>query len=55
MHGMKQADEKEKEEIREELKELVPSDELHCLPTFRVVKGDPVGRFSGLTGRRART
>ena len=42
MHGMKQADEKEKEEIREELKELVPSDELHCLPAFRVVQGDPV-------------
>ena len=42
MHGVKQESEKGKEEIREELKELVPSDELHCLPTFRVVAGDPV-------------
>jgi nucleotide-binding universal stress UspA family protein len=24
------------------LKELVPSDEMHCLPTFREVAGDPV-------------
>jgi nucleotide-binding universal stress UspA family protein len=40
-HGKKPVGEREKEAITEEMQELIPAGELHCLPVFRVVNGDP--------------
>jgi nucleotide-binding universal stress UspA family protein len=30
------------EAIKEEMQELIPAGDLHCLPTFRVANGHPV-------------
>ncbi|MGA2428418.1 MAG: universal stress protein [Candidatus Acidiferrum sp.] len=41
-HGRNPVGEREMEAIKEEMQELIPAGDLHCLPTFRVANGHPV-------------
>jgi nucleotide-binding universal stress UspA family protein len=42
VQGKKEVGETEKKTIARELQELIPHIDLHCLPTFQVVAGEPV-------------